>query len=235
MSEIKKRYGHGGLVIGTIVVVIGLGALLEQFGILGEYEAGDFWPIILVIFGVFRLLGQPGLPSKVSGWLFIGAGGFLLLREFSILVVQWEVIWPILAIITGLYIVWAGFYRRGRHPAVGDDSADTVDEFAIFGGTETTNSSPDFRGGELLAVFGGCELDLSRAQIRENTVVINAHAFFGGVDIRVPREWKVSVKGMGILGGYEDKTHHLTAEEGAPAKQLIVRGLAFCGGVEIKD
>ena len=43
----------------------------------------------------------------------------------------------------------------------------------------------------------------------------------------------VSVEGVAIFGGYEDKTSH--PREGAAAKRLVVRGFAIFGGVEVKN
>ena len=60
-------------------------------------------------------------------------------------------------------------------------------------------------------------------------------ALFGGVDIRVPRDWNVVMKGVGIMGGYEDKTSHPQSAEGVSPKQLIIQGHAIFGGVDVKN
>jgi len=36
--------------------------------------------------------------------------------------------------------------------------------------------------------------------------VLDVFAFWGGVEVRVPRDWTVVMKGTPILGGFTDKT-----------------------------
>ena len=57
-------------------------------------------------------------------------------------------------------------------------------------------------------------------------------AFWGGIEIRVPEDWEVQVKGTAILGGYGDETRTI---EGDGRKVLVVTGTAIMGGVEIKN
>src|SRR5487761_2687890 len=64
---------------------------------------------------------------------------------------------------------------------------------------------------------------------------IEANSIFGGIELRVPEAWTITVKGVGIFGGYEDKT--LDARIAPTAKQphLIVSGLAMFGGVTVRN
>jgi hypothetical protein len=41
------------------------------------------------------------------------------------------------------------------------------------------------------------------------------------------------IDGVGIFGGYSDKTIHPPSDP--PAKKLIIRGVAVFGGMEIKN
>jgi hypothetical protein len=58
-------------------------------------------------------------------------------------------------------------------------------------------------------------------------------AAFGGVDLLVPRGWRISVRSTPILGGLEDKTDHTVAlPDDAPV--LHVDAVVVFGGVDIK-
>jgi hypothetical protein len=61
--------------------------------------------------------------------------------------------------------------------------------------------------------------------------VIDAFAFWGGIKILVPEGWVVTNKVLPLLGGTDDRSR---AVEGA-GKQLLVRGSAIMGGVEIAN
>lgn len=140
--------------------------------------------------------------------------------------------------------------RRNRHEwsdTVKDALRDTVsdwtgqestdaefDYMAIFGGIKQRVTVKNFRGGRLTAVFGGFEVDLTRADIDGQAAVIDASALFGGGEIRVPPGWIVEIRGLAILGGYTDETHQEVSDP-ATAKRLIVKGIAALGGVVIKN
>jgi hypothetical protein len=106
-----------------------------------------------------------------------------------------------------------------------------VNATALLGGVKRRCTSPDFRGGYATAVMGGCVIDLRDAAIASSPVVIETFAWWGGIEIRVPREWTVVTEGTAILGAFEDKTSH----RGVGGQTLLVRGVVIMGGVEIKD
>ncbi len=87
----------------------------------------------------------------------------------------------------------------------------------------------------MVAFMGGCEVDLRNARIQNGPAVIDAFAFWGGVEIRVPEEWVVTVEGIALLGAYEDSTRTLAEEGDMLRQELVVKGLAIMGGVEIKN
>ena len=93
------------------------------------------------------------------------------------------------------------------------------------------NNSRAFKGGDLTAVLGGCEIDLRHAAIEEEAV-IDVFAICGGIEIRVPESWTVIGRVTPILGGFEDKTrppHEVSTQ------RLVIRGIVIMGGVEVKN
>lgn len=82
-----------------------------------------------------------------------------------------------------------------------------------------------------LAFMGGGELDLRDARFADRVVKIRAMAIMGGVSIIVPDDADVQITGIGLMGGFG---HSATGagQSGAPA--IIVSGLAFWGGVNVK-
>ncbi|MGH9619711.1 MAG: LiaF domain-containing protein, partial [Bryobacteraceae bacterium] len=107
-------------------------------------------------------------------------------------------------------------------------------EQVYFGNLKRTISSQDFRGGELISVFGEINIDLRHAQISNGTS-IEANATFGAINIRVPETWRVSVRGAGIFGGYEDKTLPPRPAPGFNPPLLVITGAAVFGAVVVKN
>jgi predicted membrane protein len=237
--ETKPRDAHrpqsSSLVFGLLIVLVGTVFLLNGLDLLGAYGPFDFWPLLLVFFGAVHLLLPKDAPHRILGILLIAAGLIFQGDQLDLIDLRLGAILPMFVIAFGVYVLGSAWYQRRGGPPEGE-SPDAVSEIAVFGGSKTANRSRNFRGGEALAIFGGCDLDLTRASIEGDQAVIYARALFGGVDIRVPEDWDVVIKGIGILGGYEDKTRHPKSDEveGKP-KQLIVRGYAVFGGVDLKN
>ena len=69
--------------------------------------------------------------------------------------------------------------------------------------------------------------------------MIDVFAFWGGIDIQVPEDWAVTIRGIPLLGGFEDKTHQSPTTAGvaagAPRQELIIKGFAIMGGIDVKN
>jgi predicted membrane protein len=92
--------------------------------------------------------------------------------------------------------------------------------------------SQQFRHASLTAVLGGVTLDLSEATPATTGAVIDATTILGGVTILVPRGWIVEVRGIPVLGGWDDTTDRSAIGSGAP--RVEVRALVALGGLEVK-
>jgi predicted membrane protein len=112
-----------------------------------------------------------------------------------------------------------------------------INEVAIFFGAKRRVESQDFQGGELVAVFGSIEIDLSLCTMQPaptREAVLEASAVFGGIEILVPRTWRIVREGTGVFGSYEDKTFP-RQEPGVEPSTLIIRGGAVFGSVTIRN
>jgi len=83
----------------------------------------------------------------------------------------------------------------------------------------------------VVAVMGGCEIDLRNAEIDGDEVVINAFALMGGIEIYVPEGISVDFSGLPLLGGTECKIADVPTIPGSP--RVIVRAVAVMGGIEV--
>ncbi|WP_243718151.1 DUF1707 domain-containing protein [Actinomadura sp. 7K534] len=81
------------------------------------------------------------------------------------------------------------------------------------------------------AFWGGGKIDLRDARFEEPETTIRALAIMGGIDIVVPDDITVHVKGLGIMGGFDQRA----SGPGVPGSPtVVIRGLAFWGGVGVK-
>jgi len=234
---VKGRHSRGGsLVVGLVLVALGVIFLLERQGMVPSDLLFHLWPLILVIVGLTKLLGRHDsdeTKERIWGTLLILFGGLLLVGEFGYPQFRFFRIWPFALIVLGIYVVWSTIQERQPGSVSADAQLDSVN---VFGGGQYRIGAKNFRGGRILAIFGGFELDLRDADIEGAEAVIEVNALFGGGEIKIPATWHLVVSGAGIFGGYSDETQAPVANPAAPnPKTIILKGVAVFGGVSIKN
>ena len=83
----------------------------------------------------------------------------------------------------------------------------------------------------VFALMGGAELDFSDAILLEGVSEVRIFALMGGVNIKVPTDINVQVRGTGIMGGFTEFNQRIDDPD---APTLRVKGWAVMGGVEVK-
>ena len=221
---------HPRLLIGAFVLVAGVLIALDALGVVDAAGFLRFWPVAIVLIGLGRLLNPDRPGGKLWGVLLVLFGSYLLAASVFSVPLDGRIL-----LSAGLVLLGFSLIRRALFPGAGNWPAHSGAEmsvFALLGGVERKNNSAAFRGGDAAAVMGGVTIDLTEASAAEGGAVLDTFALWGGVEIRVPRDWQVVVEGVPILGGFEDRTAR--PPEGSQ-KRLLVRGLALMGGVEVKN
>ena len=105
---------------------------------------------------------------------------------------------------------------------------------AIFSGSDRKGLWDPPKTLNVVAMFGGSDIDLRDAHFPPGGMTINAVAMFGGVDIIVPEGINVEVSGAGIFGAFDEgkRKKHRRPIPGAPT--IKVEGVAIFGGVDVK-
>lgn len=245
----NRRPLSASLVFGVIVLLAGVILLLGEFGIIDTDRVFRFWPLILIAFGSFSLFGDCARGRRIWGGVIVTIGALFLLENLGVGHVSIEMIWPIFIIGIGVVLVmqalqsrtggtsgWSNPWEWTKHlranSAVDDARLNYV---AIFGGGNARLITKSFQGGDIVAIFGGFDIDLRDAEMEGNEAVITATSVFGGGEIKVPYNWTVAMQGVGLFGGYSEKTRHDKADPAAPTKTLIIRGVSLFGGVSVKN
>ena len=232
----SRQGSHQGRIFwGLVLVILGTLFLLDRIsGFDFGYLISRYWPVIFIVLGLSMLIGS-GFRQLGPGFFFIVFGVFFLLAELDILEYNaWHYLWPAVIIVAGLWLLLRPRVRPGwsasKFPEIKDSD---IDASAILSAMKRRIESQNFRGGRLTAVLGGMELDFTRAGLEGGKATIDATAMFGGIDIRVPRDWKVVMDVTPILGGAEDK--HVNVSDAEAKATLFIRGTAMFGGITVKD
>jgi predicted membrane protein len=235
---------NGGVIAGIALVVGGSLLFLDNLGIFPFTLTDAFWPIILLLLSGIGLYRTGSIAIKILCGAGVVAAVLLILGAFRIIRVTSDIVWPLVMIAIGIVLL---VYRL-RWPAFSDRvslgtssktrvSENKLNEAAIFSAVKRRVEAPNFEGGELHTVFGSVEVDLRWSGISNpgHTAAVEANAVFGGIEIRVPENWKLSLQGSAIFGTYEDKTIPPRPEPGVVLPTLIIRGGTAFGSVVVRN
>lgn len=231
----ERSHVSGPVLTGLLIVGVGVILLLSQMDVLPEGFVRHFWPVILIALGLLKIPTGGCGGDRLVGLLLLAGGVIFQLNALGVTHVRVWDLWPLVIIIVGLSLVWQAVQGKFGGPALVMSAQSQLNSVYVFGGGERQVNTKDFRGGRLVAIFGGYKVDLTRAQMESNAAVIEATSIFGGGEIIVPESWAVVVQGMGIFGGYGDKTRHFQPDPSVPTKTLYIRGVALFGGIDIHN
>ena len=205
------------------------------------------WGLVLIAIGVI-LAGNAvnlfDIDVFFDGWwtLFIIIPCFAgLLTGVSLLlacqnVIDFSMIWklllPAIVICIGLSIIFKNTFDKELNKSIdklnkklNKDSG----HCATFSG-QNIKVDEEFTGTNLNAIFGGIDIDLRKAKIKDDAL-INVTSIFGGVDIFLPEDVKVKVKSNSVFGGVSNKKEIIDKKD---TKTIYINATCIFGGVEIK-
>lgn len=259
-NSLRTGYSKG-LGVGIFLMLLGIAFLGFNFGFIPSNLRPIIlsWPMLLIVIGIAHYFRR----RIVSATILVLVGGFFLLPRFieaypayfpGIQTDFTHVYWPLLLIVAGILIIsgrifgsrW-GFsewnqhtYHHHHHRYNRYDNASKwastdqgFSKNSIFGSGDHIVLDPEFKGGELNAVFGGITLDLRRTNLPEGETVLELNAVFGGITIYVPQNWFVETHLDTIFGGFQD--NRITVEPVDKSRKLVITGSCVFGGGELRN
>ncbi|MGI5827538.1 MAG: LiaF transmembrane domain-containing protein [Patescibacteria group bacterium] len=216
------------VLFGLLFIIFGLLFFIDQLGItqLLGFPISVYWPFILILFGLALLLY-----GRVKGGLFIAGIGAALQASQLYDVSFWNVLWPFLLIWMGISILFKHpRQRKFTTPSKDVIKADDLDENIEFSEVTVVVDSKDFRGGRIRLAFGQVKVDLTQAKLSKSGAELAIDASFGGVNVFVPKTWKVRSTGTAVLGSWKNETG-----TGGKSPVLTVSGSVNFGEVTISN
>ncbi|HSP15290.1 MAG TPA: hypothetical protein VLV78_11110 [Thermoanaerobaculia bacterium] len=205
------------LIGGTAVLALGVILWLDHLHKIRAWDYLQWWSLPLIAFGIVHLAERRWLGGAVM--IFIGLT--FLPNTPHLYVRQLLALTPLLITVGGVTLV-----MQALRPPVKD--AALFHAVAVMGGSGRTIGGSGIVAGDATAVMGGCEITIA-PETRQ--AVVDVLAFWGGIEIRVPRGWIVEEHVTSILGAFVNST---TIAEPTGAPRLLIRGSVIMGAVEVK-
>lgn len=210
---IKHNFRNGS---GIVLIIIGaFFTLREAFDNFYDFDKIG-WPLLIIALGIFLIFKPKNDCNKKAKWKTKEDKWRARFAENDLFMGNPE---------TGPNI--------NPDPEKKTSNLDYLDSVNVFGGSNQIVYSKNFKGGEITAVFGGSDVNLTQADF-EGEVVIDVTAIFGGAKIIVPPGWSIKSEVTAIFGGLDDK-RSIQPLADAPTKILIIKGVAMFGGIDIRN
>lgn len=235
--------------IGIFVLSFGVLWFFRVLGVLGVemgYIYSVFWPSFLILWGLDSLLGEAlfsGPPEKKTRLEKLGAlilvifGGIALGVNLEYFEIDYSIIGKLILPLILIVVGWN--FLRGVS-GTGKKSGSSI---AMMSGIEMKEEGWELKNNNYFALMGGIELDLSKARINQENVVLNLTAIMGGMTLLVPQEYTVECSGTVFLGGiefYNDEFGGLISRRQlihsgtGESKKVVLDCKVIMGGIEIK-
>ena len=244
-SSTNRSALGGRAFFGALVVLIGVLFLLNSTGIADLGGLLDWWPSLIILYGVWRLVANR---FRRLFWpiVLIVIGAFLQLGQLGF-DISWDRYWPVALIAVGILILGGGLRRRSRrrrHSTTGPNSSTIIDVdvstsqdadddtlHAVVGSQDRVISG-DFQSGSINVVMGSGTLDMRDARIVDRPATLEVSVVIGEVKIRVPADWNVRIVNSIQVGEAEDIRARQNNDDNP---DLIVKGSLKMGGLQITD
>lgn len=241
-KDYQAMHRKGSIWTGVFILLVGLAALMKaSFTDLPDWLFS--WPSFLIVFGFF--IGIRHNFRGVAWFIMMVVGGVFLYERIIPGLELRRYMWPLALIIVGLFFIirprrqnWVNMHEKKNDDADSGkpgnwSEEDFVDSTSIFGGAKKNIISKSFKGGDLVNIFGGTDLDLTQADFT-GTAVIELTTIFGGTKLIIPSNWSIKSDAVIIFGGIEDKRKMPAVNEN-PDKVLVLKGTVIFGGIDIKS
>lgn len=227
---------------GIFFIIVGGVALARSF-MVPMPEWLFTWQTLLIAIGIF--IGIRRHFEGAAWFILIMIGGAFLLNDFYFNGDLRRHVWPLVFLIIGAAFILRPQSRRfGRnfkqrlwmeeHKDSPGNTGDFADITIVFGSSKKKIESKKFEGGDITAIFGGAELDLTNTDI-EGKIVLDITAIFGGVELIIPSNWVIKSEVASVFGSVKDKRIQSTMLTQEPEIVIILDGTALFGGIEIKS
>lgn len=217
-------------VIGALFILFGIGYLLNAFDVL-DFSIGQFfntwYPILILLFGV-HLLSNKKFVFGTFATLF---GVLLQLEQLKLISFDvWQLVFPFALVGIGVNMI----VKKKKHSRRLLNDFNIENNFEInnvFSSDERNINSASLERGEVFSLFGGATVDMSNSIISDNNLRLEITTIFGSIDIRLPEDCRIELKGTPIFGKIDDRTR----ANPISTKKVILDCTCIFGGIDIRN
>jgi predicted membrane protein len=235
-ASYRGRTATPQLIIGVFIMIAGLLLTADRLDLFDFTGVLRFWPVPIIGMGLGMLVNRTDSQGRFWGSVWLLLGTWLLLNSLGIVRVGiGQVFWPLVLVFIGVKLVTHAM-RHEVNPGTAGSGASL---FAVMGESKRISNENPFKGGQMSAFMGGCQMDLRQAVIPGGgEAVIDVFSIMGGLEVWVPSNWTVVSQIVPVMGSVDDKRLPMPPPQ-VPATdtppRLVLRGQIVMSGLTIKN
>ena len=206
-----------------MLIVFGLAALFDG-AIDGFPHFWQLFPLYVIVFLAVSKIGGGGWRFSWKTWLalaLLAIWQLAILTGLSLDINLGRFFWPLAIVAVGAYLVVRSLSARS---AGGANSLT-----AVFGSSERAFAGPLPGQLSATALFGSCQIDLSKADA-DGPAAVEVLVMFGSVELKIPEGWATEQQVSAVFGGISGGNSVAGA-----LPDLVVSGSVLLGSLEIKN
>ena len=244
----------GNWLWGAVLIVLGVILGVNALGIarINIFFPG-WWTLFIIVPCAVGLITDN---HKWGNFIGLIVGVCLLLGCLGVLDfdVVWKLLLPVILVLIGLSLIFKNSFKNAAARKIkelrrekGNEEAEEY--WATFGEQSADFNGKEFGGCKIEAIFGGADLDLRGAKLK-NDVIVKASSIFGGIVIWTPEDAEVEVVSTSIFGGVSDerkkaerrkrrknekgeKEEKISKKDNS-GKTIYIEATCIFGGVEVR-
>jgi hypothetical protein len=108
--EYEKRHPYSHIGVGVFLLIVGVALLLDNFDILNARPIWHYWPVILIVIGLGRLMDAEEVWEYRKAFWLLFLGSWFLVSQLHLFGLDYHNSWPILLIGIGMGMIWKSAY-----------------------------------------------------------------------------------------------------------------------------
>lgn len=237
------------IVWGVALIVIGAIIALDRLNVISFDVIFDgWWTLFIIVPCAIGLFQRQNVTGNLIG-VIVGISLLSVHREWLDWDLVGEMIFPLILVALGLGVIFTKKDKETfdesekeeetliENPVINEEigvsnpiQTKKLNVFFAFSGGKSVVDGDKVTGGDVTAIFGGSDCDLTNA-VFEGVTKLNVNAIFGGVKLILPENVNVKINPTSIFGG---TTNNRNSANDASAPTVYVNAFSMFGGIKIQ-
>lgn len=237
------------IVWGVALIIIGVIIALDRLNVISFDVIFDgWWTLFIIVPCAIGLFQRQNVAGNLIG-VIVGACLLAVHKEWLDWDLVGEMIFPVVLVAIGLGVVFTKKEKETfdesekeeetlvENPVINEEvgvsnsmEKKKLNVFFAFSGGKSVVDGDKVTGGDVTAIFGGSDCDLTNA-VFQGVTQLNVNAIFGGVKLILPENVNVKINPTSIFGGTTNNRNSAN-DESAPT--VYVNAFSMFGGIKIQ-